>query len=68
MTEFIPLSGTLNLYPFDYGIVSSNEVKLVAQISGKSTSDRTVILQLDSSADFNSAFRKEIRTNARCML
>lgn len=61
ITEFIPLSGTLNLFPLDYGIVPEVNVNLIAQIPGKTNTERTIILQLDSASNFNSAFRKEIR-------
>ncbi|EAZ80872.1 putative type IX secretion system sortase PorU2 [Algoriphagus machipongonensis] len=61
VTEFIPLSGTMNLYPLNYGIVSETDVNLVSQIPGKTNEERTIILQLDSTSNFNSAFRKEIR-------
>ncbi|WP_373397264.1 hypothetical protein V8V91_22250 [Algoriphagus halophilus] len=61
ITEFIPLSGTLNLFPLDYGIVSETNVNLIAQIPGNPKKDRTIILQLDSTANFNSSYRKEIR-------
>lgn len=63
--KFIPLSGTLNLYPLEYGIVNESETKLVAQIPGKITEDRTVIIQLDTASAFNSAYRKEIRVTTR---
>ncbi len=61
-TEFIPLSGTINLYPTDFGIVNQKDIKLVAQAPGKLTENRTLILQLDTTINFNSTFRKEIRT------
>lgn len=64
-TKFIPLSGTLNLYPVDYGIVNETETRLVAQVPGKTTEDRTVIIQLDTAAAFTSAYRKEIRVTTR---
>ncbi|WP_296701808.1 C25 family cysteine peptidase [Algoriphagus sp.] len=61
VTEFISLSGTLNLFPIDFGIVSEKNINLIAQIPGKTDSDRTILLQLDSASNFNSAFRKEVR-------
>ena len=64
-SKFIPLSGTLNLYPLEYGIVSGTETKLVAQAPGKIIEDRTIIIQLDTAASFNSAFRKEVRVTTR---
>ncbi|RAI88487.1 putative type IX secretion system sortase PorU2 [Algoriphagus yeomjeoni] len=64
-TKFIPLSGTLNLYPLEYGIVSGTETKLVAQAPGKIIDDRTIIIQLDTAAAFNSAYRREVRVTTR---
>ncbi len=65
ISKFIPLSGPLNLVPVDFGIVSTPNVTLIAQVPGKIVEDRTVILQLDSASTFNSAFRKEIRITTR---
>jgi hypothetical protein len=59
---FIPLSGTINLYPTDFGIVSQKEIKLITQAPGKLTESRTLIVQMDTSFHFNSAFRKEVRS------
>ncbi|WP_057939815.1 putative type IX secretion system sortase PorU2 [Algoriphagus resistens] len=64
-SKFIPLSGTLNLYPVDYGIVNGTDTNLIVQVPGKTTEDRTVIIQLDTAAAFNSAFRKEARVTTR---
>ncbi|MFC5624323.1 C25 family cysteine peptidase [Algoriphagus winogradskyi] len=64
-TKFIPLSGTLNLYPIEYGIVSGTETKLIAQAPGKIIEDRTIIIQLDTAVAFNSAYRKEVRVTTR---
>ena len=61
VSEFIPLSGTLNLFPLNFGIVSESNVNLVAQIPGKTAADRTIIFQIDSAKNIKSAFRKEIR-------
>jgi len=60
-TAFIPLSGTVNLFPTDFGIVKEKELKLLAQIPGRVGENRTILIQLDTTARFNSAFRKEIR-------
>ncbi|MDR7130110.1 hypothetical protein J2X69_002457 [Algoriphagus sp. 4150] len=64
-TKFIPLSGTLNLYPVEYGIVHGAETKLVTQAPGKTTADRTVLIQLDTASGFNSSYRKEVRITTR---
>jgi hypothetical protein len=60
-TAFIPLSGTVNLFPLDFGIVKEKDLKLLAQAPGKLTQNRTIILQMDTTSRFNSSFRKEIR-------
>lgn len=60
-TQFIPLSGTLNLLPYNFALVNERNVELIAQIPGKSVEDRTLIIQLDTTADFTSARRREIR-------
>ncbi|MFV8226985.1 hypothetical protein, partial [Christiangramia aquimixticola] len=60
-TAFIPLSGTVNLYPIDFGIVKEKELKLLTQIPGRVGDNRTIIIQLDTTAQFNSVFRKELR-------
>jgi len=60
-TAFIPLSGTLNLYPVNFSIVNQKEVKLITQIPGKVSDSRTLIIQIDTTARFNSVYRKELR-------
>ncbi|WP_026954759.1 C25 family cysteine peptidase [Algoriphagus vanfongensis] len=68
INQFIPLSGTLHLSPWDYGIVSDQQVELIAQIPGGSLEDRILIVQLDTTASFNSAFRKEVRPSTRGLM
>lgn len=58
---FIESSGTQNLSPLPYAIHSREVVEMVAQIPGKSTEERTIIFQLDTSPDFSSSWRKEAR-------
>lgn len=65
LREFIPLSGTLNLSPLDYGIVDDQKVELIAQIPGKLAQERAIIVQLDTTSNFNSAFRKEMRITSK---
>ncbi|MHA7130813.1 putative type IX secretion system sortase PorU2 [Algoriphagus namhaensis] len=65
VTEFIPLSGSLNLSPLNFGIEPAATVTLISQIPGKSTEERTIIFQLDSVPSFNSAFRQEARISTR---
>lgn len=59
--KHLQLSGTMNLSPLDYAIVRDRQIELIAQIPGMSIEDRTIVLQIDSVADFSSAGRKEHR-------
>ncbi|UJP65011.1 putative type IX secretion system sortase PorU2 [Mongoliitalea daihaiensis] len=61
VTRFIPLSGTIHLLPSAFGIVNEREVELIAQIPGKSIEQRTVVVQIDTSPNFNSSSRRENR-------
>ena len=63
LNSFIPLSGMVNLYPLDFGIVKEKELKLTTQIPGKVSESRTIIIQMDTTAQFTSAYRKELRVN-----
>ncbi|WP_244891163.1 putative type IX secretion system sortase PorU2 [Cyclobacterium xiamenense] len=58
---FVPLSGTLNLFPLEFGIVSERSFELVAQIPGLAREERNLVIQLDTAADFSSPRRKEVR-------
>ncbi|RPA68845.1 transporter [Cyclobacteriaceae bacterium YHN15] len=61
VSKFIPLSGTLNVLPYNFGIVNEEEVELITQIPGKSIEPRTLVFQIDTEANFSSARRRELR-------
>lgn len=61
VSKYIPMSGTLNLFPIDYAIVNSRNLEIIAQIPGKSVEERNIVVQLDTAADFSSAWRRETR-------
>jgi len=65
VNKFIESSGTQNLSPLNYAIHHEPEVELIAQIPGKSTEDRVLVFQMDASAEFNSARRKESRVTTQ---
>ncbi len=56
---FIPLSGTINLSPANYSIVTSKPISLMAQISSQPSESRTVEFELDANPDFSSTNRGE---------
>ncbi|WP_373521620.1 C25 family cysteine peptidase [Aquiflexum sp.] len=61
VTKFVPLSGTLHLIPENFGIVNEGEINLIAQIPGKSTEARNLVIQLDTHPEFTSSSRRENR-------
>jgi len=52
---FIPSSGILPLFPKEYGIVGSRNVKLTVQATDFFSPGRKYIFQIDTSASFNSS-------------
>lgn len=64
---FVPMSGTMNLMPSEFAIVSDPMVELVAQIPGKSVEERNMVIQLDTVPDFSSTVRRETRITTRNM-
>lgn len=64
---FIPLSGTKNLYPDEYGIVSSREPILSFQHTDQLSGQRDFILQVDTTKTFTSGFLQEFSLNAKVL-
>lgn len=60
-TKFIQLNGTTNLLPLAFGIESTTNTKLISQISGAATEQRTILFQMDTAHNFTSAARRETR-------
>jgi hypothetical protein len=61
VTKFVPLSGTLNVLPYNFAIVNETNVTMTAQVAGKTVEPRNLIFQLDTASDFSSARRREVR-------
>jgi len=55
-SAFIPSNATLNLFPAAYGIVNQQNVKLVWESTDLLSATREFEVQVDTTADFNSAF------------
>lgn len=55
---FIQSFGTQNLYPVNYGIVSTQPVRLLAQSTDLLEGDRDFLIELDTVAAFDSPFKK----------
>lgn len=56
---FIPLSGTKNLYPDQFAIVNSLTPHLTFQHTDQLSGEREFILELDTTKDFSSTFKKQ---------
>ncbi|RZS96254.1 C25 family cysteine peptidase [Cecembia calidifontis] len=61
VNKFIPLSGTLNVLPYNFAIVNERNVTLTAQVQGKLLEPRNLVFQLDTDPNFSSARRREVR-------
>ncbi|WP_276365676.1 C25 family cysteine peptidase [Chryseolinea sp. H1M3-3] len=55
----IPLNGTKNLYPTNFGIVNANEIALSFQTSNLLSEERNFILELDTVNTFDSPWKQE---------
>lgn len=56
---FIISNGAASLFPTNYGIVNSNPIELLAQSLDLSSSNNTFQFELDTTSNFNSAFKKK---------
>src|SRR5690606_24003164 len=45
-----------------FGSVGPKDIKLITQAPGKLTESRTIVVQMDTTIQFNSSFRKELRS------
>ncbi|WP_375578514.1 C25 family cysteine peptidase [Marivirga tractuosa] len=62
---FISLGTTLNLYPYNDGIINSQNISLTAQSIDLKSEERDFIFQLDTTQNFNSPFLKSGNITAR---
>ncbi len=58
LTTVIPLGGTTNLFPADYGLVGETDVTLIAQAFDLRSDPRTFVFELDTVKSFQSGFRQ----------
>ena len=64
-TFFIPLSGTANLLPYNYAVVNSQPVQLIAQSTDPFSETRSFLFEMDTVNTFNSPFKKDNSVQAR---
>jgi hypothetical protein len=64
---FIPLSGTKNLYPDNYAIVSSRNPVLSFQHTDQLSGEREFVLEIDTVKDFNSAFHQAFNLKGKVL-
>jgi len=58
-TLFIPRSGTKNLYPENFAIVNQTNIDFVFQSANLLDSLRSYVLEIDTSYQFNSTYKKQ---------
>jgi hypothetical protein len=56
---FIPLSGTKNLYPQNFAIVSQPQLQLTLQHTDQLAGEREFVVELDTIPGFSSGFKKQ---------
>lgn len=61
---FIPLNSTRNLYPYNFSIVSTQEVGLSFQYTDLHAAPREYLLEIDTASTFGSGFKKQFRISA----
>ncbi len=64
---FIPLFGTKNLFPVDYSIVSSHDVRLLAQATNLFSEPRDFLFEIDTLNTFNSPALSQTTVNAKSL-
>ncbi len=64
---FMPLFGTRNLFPVNYGIVNQQPVELLAQSSNLLEGQRNFLFEIDTTSTFNSPFLKMNSINSKLL-
>ncbi|HEX8040399.1 MAG TPA: C25 family cysteine peptidase, partial [Chryseosolibacter sp.] len=64
---FIPSNSTRNLYPYNYSIVKSPQLEVSFQFTDLQAGEREFLIQIDTSATFDSGFKQEYRVTARVL-
>lgn len=65
---FIPLSGTVNILPFDFSIQNQQPVSILAQSSDISNQSRSYTFEIDSTTLFTSPFLQSVDINSNFII
>lgn len=63
----IPLNGTKNLFPLDFGIVPTTQVQLTFQSANLLDSLRSFVIEIDTTETFTSAWKKQENVEAEVL-
>jgi hypothetical protein len=63
----IPLNGTKNLFPLNYGIVNSSQISLSFQTTDLLSGERDFIVELDTINSFDSPYKKQIYVSGKVL-
>ena len=66
-TLFIPLNGTKNLFPNNFGIVNLQQVNLSFQTTDLLSGEREFLVELDTVNTFDSPFKKQVSVNGKVL-
>lgn len=64
---FIPLNGTKNLFPGNFGIVNSQEINLSFQTTDLLSGERDFLVELDTANTFDSPFKKQVSIKGKVL-
>jgi hypothetical protein len=64
---FIPLSGTRNLYPYNFSIVNEQEIKVSFQNTDLLGEAREYLVEIDTTDSFSSGFKKQFTVSAQVL-
>ncbi len=63
----IPLNGTKNLFPLNYGIVNSSQISLSFQTTDLLSGERKFIVEIDTINSFNSPYKKQLTVTGKVL-
>jgi hypothetical protein len=67
-TQFVvPLNGTKNLYPINFGIVNTQETALAFQTTDLLSDEREFVLELDTLNSFDSPFKQQFTVKGKVL-
>jgi hypothetical protein len=67
LNYFIPLSGTKNLFPYNYAIVNNKSVDLSLQSTDLLSAERDYLVELDTACTFDSPYKQQFTVKGKVL-